>query len=105
VAKTARAAPLPCQGRHSRPASVARVGGGVGRCRCRSRILHDAPLPPLARSEPDGSIAPQGECEWLVTNGVLPTEMVTRNRKIEAARPWTPVFTHGDLQITMVRRR
>ena len=44
------------------------------------------------------------ECEWLVTNGVLPTDMVTRNRQIaEAAlRPWTPVFTHGDLQITHV---
>ena len=30
--------------------------------------------------------------------------MVTRNREIaEAAiRPWTPVFTHGDLQITHV---
>ena len=30
--------------------------------------------------------------------------MVTRNRRIaEAAlRPWTPVFTHGDLQITHV---
>ena len=30
--------------------------------------------------------------------------MVTRNRQIaEAAlRPWTPVFTHGDLQITHV---
>ena len=44
------------------------------------------------------------ECEWLVTNGVLPTDMVTRNRLIaEAAlRPWTPVFTHGDLQITHV---
>ena len=44
------------------------------------------------------------ECEWLVTNGVLPTDLVTRNRRIaEAAlRPWTPVFTHGDLQITHV---
>jgi len=30
--------------------------------------------------------------------------VVTRNRRIaEAAlRPWTPVFTHGDLQITHV---
>ena len=45
-----------------------------------------------------------GECEWLITNGVLPTEVVTRNRRIaEAAlRPWRPVFTHGDLQITHV---
>jgi Ser/Thr protein kinase RdoA (MazF antagonist) len=45
-----------------------------------------------------------GECEWLVTNGVLPADLVTRNRRVaEAAlRPWTPVFTHGDLQIAHV---
>ncbi len=44
------------------------------------------------------------ECEWLITSGVLPTEVVTRNRRIaEAAlRPWTPVFTHGDLHIEHV---
>ena len=44
------------------------------------------------------------ECEWLVANGVLPTDLVTRNRQVaEAAlRPWTPVFAHGDLQITHV---
>ena len=45
-----------------------------------------------------------GECEWLLTNGVLPADLVTRNRRVaEAAlRPWTPVFTHGDLQIAHV---
>src|SRR5207247_2019886 len=45
-----------------------------------------------------------GECAWLVTNGVLPAGMVTRNRRVaEAAlRPWTPVFTHGDLQVAHV---
>ena len=44
------------------------------------------------------------ECEWLLTNDVLPADLVTRNRQVaEAAlRPWTPVFTHGDLQITHV---
>ena len=44
------------------------------------------------------------ECEWLVANDVLPADVVTRNRRLaEAAlRPWTPVFTHGDLQITHV---
>jgi hypothetical protein len=35
------------------------------------------------------------ECEWLVTNGVLPADLVTRNREV-ALRPWKPVFTHGD---------
>ena len=68
-------------------------------------MLHDAPLPPWPGRRPD-EIASNldSECEWLVTNGVLPTDMVTRNRRIaEAAlRPWTPVFTHGDLQVTHV---
>jgi aminoglycoside phosphotransferase (APT) family kinase protein len=45
-----------------------------------------------------------GECEWLVRNGALPTDVVTRNPRVaEAAlRPWTPVFTHGDLQVSHV---
>jgi aminoglycoside phosphotransferase (APT) family kinase protein len=44
------------------------------------------------------------ECELLVTSGVLPADLVTRNRQVAEAlfRPWTPVFTHGDLQITHV---
>jgi aminoglycoside phosphotransferase len=70
-----------------------------------ARKLHDAPLPPWpGRSLDDIASELDGECEWLVTNEVLPTDLVTRNRRIaEAAlRPWTPVFTHGDLQITHV---
>ena len=70
-----------------------------------ARMLHDASLPrwPGRSLDQIGSDL-DSECEWLVTNGVLPTDMVTRNRRIaEAAlRPWTPVFTHGDLQITHV---
>jgi aminoglycoside phosphotransferase (APT) family kinase protein len=44
------------------------------------------------------------ECEVLVRNGVLPADLVTRNRQVaEAAfRPWTAAFTHGDLQIAHV---
>ena len=80
------------------PAAWAAAGAAI-------RMLHDAHLPPWpGRSL--GEVASQlhGECEWLVTNGVLPTDLVARNRRIaEAAlRPWTPVFTHGDLQITHV---
>ncbi|MEV0503036.1 aminoglycoside phosphotransferase family protein [Streptomyces spectabilis] len=69
------------------------------------RKLHEAPLPPRpGRSLDDLAAELDGECEWLVTNGVLSAELVTRNREIaEAAlRPWTPVFTHGDLQIAHV---
>ncbi len=70
-----------------------------------ARMLHDAPLPPWPGQGP-GQIASDldGECEWLVTNGVLPAGLVTRNRRVAGAalRPWTPVFTHGDLQIAHV---
>src|SRR5262249_40525071 len=66
-----------------------------------ARMRHDAPLPPWPGQSP-GEIASDldGECEWLVTNGVLPADLVTRNRRAAevALRPWTPVFTHGDLQ-------
>ena len=72
------------------------------------RKLHDAPLPSrrgqAGRSADELAADLDGECEWLVTNGVLPADLVARNRQVaEAAlRPWTPVFTHGDLQITHV---
>jgi aminoglycoside phosphotransferase (APT) family kinase protein len=69
------------------------------------RRLHDAPLPPWPGSSLDEITSRlDAECEWLVTNGVLPTDLVRHNHRIaEAAlRPWTPVFTHGDLQITHV---
>jgi aminoglycoside phosphotransferase (APT) family kinase protein len=80
------------------PAAWAAAGAAV-------RRLHDAPLPPWVAPSP-GEIASDldRECEWLVANGVLPAGLVTRNRQIaEAAlRPWTPVFIHGDLQISHV---
>jgi aminoglycoside phosphotransferase (APT) family kinase protein len=69
------------------------------------RTLHDAPLPPWPGTSVDDIAASlDSECEWLITNQVLPTDMVTRNRRIAdvALRPWTPVFVHGDLQITHV---
>ena len=70
-----------------------------------ARMLHGAPLPPWPGSSVHAIASHlDGECEWLVRNGVLPTDVVTRNRRVaEAAlRPWTPVFTHGDLQISHV---
>jgi aminoglycoside phosphotransferase (APT) family kinase protein len=70
-----------------------------------TRRLHDAPLPPWhGRRLDDLASRLDGECAWLVANDVLPTDVVTRNRRIaEAAlRPWTPVFIHGDLQLTHV---
>jgi hypothetical protein len=69
-----------------------------------ARMLHNTPPPWVGQSLDAIAAELDGECEWLVTNGVLPTGMVTRNRRIaEAAlRPWTPVFTHGDLQVDHV---
>ncbi|WP_431868984.1 phosphotransferase family protein [Nocardiopsis eucommiae] len=68
------------------------------------RRLHEAPPPPWPgrRRRDPGEWAAEldRECELLVTNGVLPADLVARNRRVaEAAiRPYTPVFTHGDLQ-------
>ncbi|WP_459958779.1 phosphotransferase family protein [Nocardia sp. IFM 10818] len=69
------------------------------------RRLHDAPLPPwTGRSLDEFAAQLDYECGWIVANGVLPAEVVGRNRRIaEAAlRPWTPVFTHGDVQVAHV---
>ncbi|MGW4696262.1 phosphotransferase family protein [Kitasatospora cineracea] len=72
------------------------------------RRLHDAPLPPrlgrAGRSADALAAELDGECELLVASGVLPADLVARNRRVaEAAfRPWTPAFTHGDLQIAHV---
>src|SRR3954451_15280081 len=70
-----------------------------------ARRLHDAPLPPWpGKSEAAIAARLDGECAWLVQNGVLPPDLVQRNREVaEAAlRPFTPVFAHGDLQLDHV---
>jgi aminoglycoside phosphotransferase (APT) family kinase protein len=69
------------------------------------RTLHDAPLPPRrGRSLDELASRLADECDWLVTNDVLPADVVTRHRRLAQTvlRPWTPVFVHGDLQITHV---
>jgi Phosphotransferase enzyme family len=70
-----------------------------------ARTLHDAPLPPWpGRSLDEYASQLDGECAWLVTNDVLPADVIASNRRLaEAAlRPWTPVFMHGDLQVAHV---
>jgi aminoglycoside phosphotransferase (APT) family kinase protein len=87
-------------GKPSPASSAAWVAAGAA-----VRMLHDAPLPPWpGRSRDEITSQLDGECEWLLGNGVLPADVVTRNRRVaEAAlRPWTPVFTHGDLQVAHV---
>src|SRR5688572_29317882 len=61
------------------PAAWAAAGGAA-------RVLHEAPLPPWpGRSLDDLASRLDDECEWLVTNGVLPTDLVTRNRQLAQA--------------------
>src|SRR4051812_37984439 len=69
------------------------------------RKLHDAPLPPWPGKSPEEAAArPDAECERWVADGLLPADLVARNRRVAeiALRPRTPVFAHGDLQITHV---
>jgi aminoglycoside phosphotransferase len=92
--------PLGRIGRPSTASSAAWAAAGAA-----VRTLHDAPLPPWSAPKLDG-LASQldGECEWLIANDVLPTDLVARNREVaEAAlRPWIPVFMHGDLHVSHV---
>jgi aminoglycoside phosphotransferase (APT) family kinase protein len=80
------------------PAAWAAAGAAV-------RKLHETPLPPWPGESLDEITAElDGECEWLLSSGTLPAELVTRNREVAQAalRPWTPVFTHGDLHVAHV---
>jgi hypothetical protein len=81
------------------PAAWAAAGAAI-------RKLHDAPLPPWPSRKSLDRLATEvdGECAQLVATGLLPADLVTRNREVAEAvfRPVTPVFTHGDLQITHV---
>ncbi|MDH6514275.1 aminoglycoside phosphotransferase (APT) family kinase protein [Streptomyces sp. SAI-208] len=91
---------LGCLGEPSTASAQAWAAAGAA-----IRTLHDAPLPPWparGRNLDELTAELDRECEWLMTNGALPADLVTRNRQVaEAAlRPWTPRFTHGDLQIT-----
>jgi aminoglycoside phosphotransferase (APT) family kinase protein len=69
------------------------------------RKLHDASLPPWpSRRLNESALHLDRECQWLVTSGTLPAELVERNRQLAGAalRPWAPVFMHGDLQASHV---
>lgn len=69
------------------------------------RALHEAPLPPWPGHSPDQFAARlAAECDWLVQHGVLPVDVVTRNRRLAetALRPSPPAFVHGDLQVDHV---
>ncbi|MFL6166615.1 MAG: phosphotransferase [Ornithinibacter sp.] len=80
------------------PATWAAVGAAV-------RRLHDSPLPPWpGRSLDESASRLDAACAWLLSNDVLPADLVARNRRLAetALRPCTPAFTHGDLQVEHV---
>jgi aminoglycoside phosphotransferase len=80
------------------PAAWAAAGAAI-------RTLHDAPLPPWSAPSLDELTAHlDAECEWLLTNDVVPAGVITRNRRrAEAAlQPREQVFVHGDLQVAHV---
>ncbi|MEU7074096.1 aminoglycoside phosphotransferase family protein [Streptomyces narbonensis] len=72
------------------------------------RKLHEAPLPArpgrAGRSSPALEAELDTECEQLATTDLLPADLITHHRRVAQAalRPWTPAFTHGDLQIAHV---
>jgi aminoglycoside phosphotransferase (APT) family kinase protein len=69
------------------------------------RTLHDAPLPPWPSSRVDQSASDlDDECQGLISAGILPANLVTRNREVADAvfRQWRPAFIHGDLQVDHV---
>ncbi|MEV0334241.1 aminoglycoside phosphotransferase family protein [Nocardia sp. NPDC050717] len=69
------------------------------------RALHDAPLPARpGRGIDDIARELDRECAWLLAHRVLPADLIVHNRRLAdaALRPWTPVFTHGDLQVAHV---
>ena len=92
-------------GRSAASASRRRVSAAWVAAGAAVRTLHEGPLPPWpGRSLDELASQLDAACEWLVANGVLPTEVVARNRRLAevALRPWTPVFVHGDLQVAHV---
>ena len=69
------------------------------------RRLHDAPVPPWPSCRGADRVSTlDSECKWLLSNEVLPSDLVKRNRDLATAalRPCTPVFAHGDLQVAHV---
>src|SRR3954467_13294057 len=91
---------LGCRGDPSPASAAAWAAAGAA-----ARMLHDAPLPPWpGRRRDEIASRLDGECEWLVANGVLPVDLIMRNRQVAqvALRAWAPAFAHGDLQVTHV---
>ncbi|WP_419994028.1 phosphotransferase family protein [Streptomyces boninensis] len=93
-------APIARLGEPSASPAAAWVAAGAA-----LRNLHETPLPDWpgrAGRSVDALVAElDAECARLVAGDLLPADLVARNREVAEAvlRPWTPVFTHGDLHV------
>lgn len=70
-----------------------------------ARRIHAMPLPPWPGwGADDFTVYVDGECRWLVDNGVVPHGVVERVRRRAdvSLRPFPIVFTHGDFQAAHV---
>ncbi|GAB3392467.1 phosphotransferase [Humibacter soli] len=70
-----------------------------------ARTLHDSPVPPWpGRSLVGIASRLDEECDLLVGSGLLPADIVARNREVAltALEPSKTVFMHGDFQLTHV---
>lgn len=70
-----------------------------------ARLLHETPPPPWrGRSLVGIEARLDSECALLIESGLVPAELVTRNRELAqlALEPAPTVFMHGDLQLRHV---
>ncbi len=66
-----------------------------------ARALHDTPLPSWAGQPVDELVERLDEaCAWILAHEAVPVEVLEHNRRRAqlVLRPYTPMFTHGDLQ-------
>jgi hypothetical protein len=64
------------------------------------RQLHDAPLPPWPGRILDDIVTElDRECSWLISNAVLPADLVTRNREVAEAAQGDPLWDLASLTL------
>lgn len=76
------------------PASWTAAGAAV-------RAVHDTPLASwVGKSADELTERLNVACAWILANDTVPTEVLEHNRQLAqlVLRPYTPAFTHGDLQ-------
>ena len=104
-AARARARRPPRNGTRPPRRAIDRVAGGVGGGGCRRSEAARRAAAAMARSKPRRDrIAPRPGMRMAPGERRPSCRPGTRNRRLAetALRPWTPMFTHGDLQVDHV---